>query len=256
MNFRANTIDTFSDLLLDVAVLLISNGANSTRTARNLTRVSDFFGYHIEYFFSHSAVVITISDPESSESRTLVRRIPHYGVNYSIISAISILTWEISEGDYATTDDVEEKLRQISQDHSYSEWFKFVMIGIATAALSKIFGGTHLEFVIAFLAGMFGIIVRKLFLERHFNVNICWFIGAFVSTSVVNCFRLMGMQDYHAALTACVLWLIPGVPLINGFLDIFSGHVVSGWAKVSMGLLMVFMIAVGFYLSIFVFCYG
>ena len=66
----------------------------------------------------------------------------------------------------------------------------------------------------------------------------------------------MGMQDYHAALTACVLWLIPGVPLINGFLDIFSGHVVSGWAKVSMGLLMVFMIAVGFYLSIFVFGYG
>ncbi len=256
MKFAPNSIDDFSDLLLDIAVMLISNGANSTRTARNLKRVSDAFGYHIEHFFSHSAVVITVSDPNSQERRTLVRRISHYGVNYSIVSAISILTWEISEEHYTTTNEIETQLKTISKENSYPEWFKFVMIGLATAALSKIFSGTNLEFFVAFLAGVIGMGARKIFLTRQFNVNICWFIGAFVSTSVINVCRLLGMEDFHSALTACVLWLIPGVPLINGFLDIFSGHIVSGWAKVSMGILMVFMIAVGFYLSLFIFGYG
>jgi len=49
---------------------------------------------------------------------------------------------------------------------------------------------------------------------------------------------------------------VPGVPLINGFLDLLEGHIVSGWAKMSMGFIMVFMIAVGFYVSLFVFGYG
>lgn len=255
MRTASGTIDDFADLLLNVAVMLISNGANSTRTARNLKRIADAFGYHIEQFFSHSAVVMTVSDLETSERRTLVKKIPHYGVNYSIVSSISILTWEIQDGMYGL-EEIKSRLKTISHENSYPEWMKFVMIGLATAALSKIFAGTNEEFFVAFLAAVTGMFIRKLFLVRQFNVNICWFIGAFVSTSVVNMFRLSGMQEYHAALTACVLWLIPGVPLINGFLDIFSGHVVSGWAKVSMGVLMVFMISVGFYLSLFVFGYG
>ena len=83
-----------------------------------------------------------------------------------------------------------------------------------------------------------------------------WFIGALISTSVVNLCRYFGMNHYQSALNACVLWLIPGVPLINGFLDILEGHIVSGWAKVAMGGMLVFMIAVGFYLSLFLFGYA
>lgn len=255
MKTAPDTIDQFSDVLLDIAVMLISNGANSTRTGRNLNRVSDSFGYHTEFFFSHSAVVITVTDPDTGDRRTLVKRIMHYGVNYSIVSSISILTWKITEEQFSIPE-IESRLQSISKENSYPEWFKFLMIGFATAALSKIFSGTNLEFIVAFLAAVLGMYVRKIFLVRKFNVNICWFIGAFVSTCVVNFCRFVGMGEYHAALTACVLWLIPGVPLINGFLDIFSGHIVSGWAKTSMGILMVFMIAVGFYLSLFIFGYG
>ncbi len=249
------SLQKITDLLASIGVMLISNGANSTRTSRNLKRIAAAYNVSIESFFSHAAVVLTVTDSESDRYVTQVKSIPHYGVNYSIVSEISILSWEIAEQKPSLAK-VQEELEDIRHLNSYPEWFKFVFIGIATAALSKVFDGTNLEFVIAFFAGLLGILGRKVLQIKKYNVNICWFFGAFVSTSVVNACRLLGLQDFHSALTACVLWLIPGVPLINGFLDVFSGHVVSGWAKLAMGFLMVFMIAVGFYLSIILFGYG
>ena len=65
----------------------------------------------------------------------------------------------------------------------------------------------------------------------------------------------MGVEEYKNALAACVLWLIPGVPLINGFIDMLTGYMVSGMAKLAYALMLVFMISIGFYLSLFVFGY-
>ena len=110
--------------------------------------------------------------------------------------------------------------------------------------------------MVAFLSAWVGINARKILLTRGYNEYISWLVASFVSATVVNLFRKCGLESFHGALTACVLWLIPGVPLINGFLDILRGHIVSGWAKAAMGLMLVFMVGVGFYLSLFLFGYG
>ena len=68
-------------------------------------------------------------------------------------------------------------------------------------------------------------------------------------------FRTFGVEEYKNALAACVLWLIPGVPLINGFIDSLTGYIVSGVAKLFYAMLLIFMISIGFYLSLFVFGY-
>lgn len=242
-------------LLTDIAVLLLSNGANSTRTSRNLHRIVAHFGYGVEHFFSHSAIVITLHNTSDGDVFTKTRSIPHYAVNYSIVSEISILSWKIADGKLSFSE-IESEMRRIQNIKSYPEWVKILFVSFATAALSKMFDATPLEFLVCFLAAALGFLGRLLFIKKKFNVYICFLVGAFVSTSVVNVFRILGMQDFHAALTACVLWLIPGVPLINGFLDIVSGHIINGWAKVAMGFMLVFMIAVGFYISLFMFGYG
>ena len=191
MKTEQTSINRMADLLAGIGVMLISNGANSTRTTRNLKRIAGAFGYEIEQFFSHSAVVLTVTDPENEDKRTLVKSISHYGVNYSVVSEISILSWEIAQHKM-DFDKIEEELQDISHLNSYPEWFKFVFIGIATASLSMIFGGVWVDFIIAFLAGFLGIIARKILLSRKYNVNISWFFGAFVSTSIVNFFRIAG----------------------------------------------------------------
>ncbi len=249
------TLSKTTDVLAEIARALISNGANSARTSRNITRIAESFGYTIEHFFSHSAIVLTVEDKMTKDKETIVKGIGHYGVNYSIVSEISILSWEI-EKHKISFEEIEKELQDIKEMDSYPWWLKMIFIGVATAALSKIFEGNNMEFGVAFFAGVLGFFGRKLILERNYNHYIGWLVAAFISASVVNSCRKFGLESYHGALTSCVLWLIPGVPLINGSLDVVGGHVVSGWAKLAMGFMMVFMIAVGFYLSLFLFGYG
>ena len=138
----------------------------------------------------------------------------------------------------------------------YLMWF---FVSLAGGSLAYIFGGdnhnSYLEMGISFLATLTGLAGRRLLQLRKFNVFICWAWAAFVSVSVVNAFRLMGVEEYKNALAACVLWLIPGVPLINGFIDMLTGYMVSGMAKLAYALMLIFMISIGFYLSLFIFGY-
>ena len=244
-----------TEIFADIAVTLFSNGANSTRTARNLKRIAPAYHCDVELYFSHSAIVISLEDLHSKDKFTITKSIPHYHVNYSIISKISILTWKIKNGEIPT-ENIEQELTEIKTTGSYPEWIKITFVSLATAALAKLFDATYPEFAVCFLACAIGFLARKVFITKKFNIYVCFLVGAFTSTSVVNIFRILGITNFHAALSACVLWLIPGVPLINGFLDIVSGYIINGWAKVAMGFMLIFMIAVGFVISLFIFGYG
>jgi uncharacterized membrane protein YjjP (DUF1212 family) len=42
-----------------------------------------------------------------------------------------------------------------------------------------------------------------------------------------------------------VLYLIPGVPLINGVIDIVEGHTLTGISRLTNALLLIFSVAIG-----------
>ena len=79
---------------------------------------------------------------------------------------------------------------------------------------------SYTEFGMSFIATLLGLAGRRILQLRKFNVYICWGWAAFVSVAVMSIFRLAGVEQYHNALAACVLWLVPGVPLINGFIEL------------------------------------
>ena len=90
-------IERAARLFADINELLISSGANTRRVERNVERISNALNYHCENFYSHAAIVLTVQDKTTGEKETIVRTIPHHGVNFSAISDISILSWEAIE---------------------------------------------------------------------------------------------------------------------------------------------------------------
>ena len=56
---------------------------------------------------------------------------------------------------------------------------------------------------------------------------------------------LMFDTTSEVALATSVLFLIPGVPLINGVIDIVEGHVLIGCSRLIGALLLILCIAVG-----------
>ena len=251
-------IERVAQLLAEINFVLITGGANTRRVLRNTTRIAEALNYHCDVFYSHSAIIITVYDNATKEKETIVKSIPHHGVNFNAISDISILSWRVLERK-PPIEVIEREVAYIKHKSHYNMYLMWFFVSLAGGALAYIFGGdshnSYLELGISFLATLTGLAGRRLLQLRKFNVFICWVWAAFVSVSVVNAFRLMGVEEYKNALAACVLWLIPGVPLINGFIDMLTGYMVSGMAKLAYALGLIFMISIGFYLSLFIFGY-
>lgn len=250
-------IERAAKLFADINELLISSGANTRRVERNVERFSNALNYHCENFYSHAATVLTVQDKATGEKETIVRVIPHHGVNFSAISDVSILSWEAIE-EKLSIEEIEEEVAAIKARPHYNMYVMWFFVAVAGGSLAYVFGGkdaSYAEFGMSFLATFIGLAARRILQLRKFNIYICWAWAAFVSVSVMSIFRLLGVEHYHNALAACVLWLVPGVPLINGFIDMLSGCIVAGVAKLTHSAILVFMISLGFYLALLLFGY-
>ncbi|NHW60049.1 threonine/serine exporter family protein, partial [Escherichia coli] len=80
-------------------------------------------------------------------------------------------------------DEVEKRLDEIRSKPHYSVWIKMLWIGIATAALSQLFSGTYLEFLVVFLASIIGFWVRLFLIKKEYNLFMQSLVAAFVSVS-------------------------------------------------------------------------
>ena len=251
-------IERVAQLLAEVNFILITGGANTRRVLRNVNRIAGALNYHCDIFYSYSAIILTVYNKTTEEKETIVKSIPHHGVNFNAISDISILSWRVLEKKLPI-EVIEKELIHIKQKSHYNMYVMWFFVSLAGGSLAYIFGGdnhsNYLEFGISFLATLVGLAGRRILQLKKFNVFICWAWAAFVSVCVVNIFRLMVVEEYKNALAACVLWLIPGVPLINGFIDLLTGYIVAGIAKLSYAMVLIFMISIGFYLSLFIFGY-
>lgn len=255
MENQQTKLEQVTELLAEIATLLMSSGSNTRRVSRNVSRIANTLGYDFDIFYSYSAVVVTVRSSKSGKTETLVKSIPHYGVHFSIVSDISILSWQVVEHNLSI-EKIKEEMERIKNMPRYNKYLMYFFVALAGGSLARIFGGSYLEFIIAFLATFIGLFGRNFFQVRKFNPFISWLFASFISVSVVNIFHLLGVNQLNNGLAACVLWLIPGVPLINGCIDLLSGHVVSGMAKLTSAAVFIFMIALGFFLSLITFGYG
>ena len=243
-----------TELFADLSATLIKSGANTNRALRNVKRIADHFDYNCQIFHSYSGVGLTVKDNKTQEKFTEFVSIPAHGINFNAVSDISILSWEVVDHDLSI-EEVRERLDKIKAVPHYPKYMTWFFVSLAGASLWRIFDGDIVQFFVVFLATFLGLYGRSLFIKRSYNVYICWFFGAFTSVSVVSIFNLF-YTEMGSAFTTCVLWMIPGVPLINGLIDVLTGHLVSGFAKYVHAMMMIFMIAVGYFLSLTIFGNG
>ncbi|QAR30880.1 threonine/serine exporter [Ornithobacterium rhinotracheale] len=243
-----------TELFADLSATLIKSGANTNRALRNVKRIATHFNYDCQIFHSYSGVVLTVQDLKTKEKFSEFISIPAHGINFNAVSDISILSWNVIE-EGLNLEQIKYKLEEIKSKPHYPKYITWAFVGLAGAALCRIFDGDYLQFIAVFVATFAGLYARSLVLERKFNVYICWFVGAFASVSTVGIFNMFNVP-MSAAFTTCVLWMIPGVPLINGLIDVLSGHLISGFAKYVHAMILIFMIAVGYFLSLTLFHNG
>lgn len=238
------------DLSLWAGQLLLQNGADSERIEETIHRLGTALGCDwMDILVSPNVIAVTTISGE--EFRTKIRRVIGLNVNMTIVSAINRLSRRVEDGELDRFG-VRQELERISQIRShYNRWLVVVMVGLACAAFSRLFGGDLPVFAVTFVAAAVAMVVRQELNRLHYNMFLVTIVTAFVAGVLASlAARLQLSQQPQTALAASALLLVPGVSLINSAEDLIKGHMVTGITRGIIGGLVSLSIALGLALAI------
>lgn len=227
-NERAGLEDILQTALA-VGVQVHRAGGYTARTHLAMQHVAQALGAErAEPAITASLVALTVH--RGGWSRTAMQSGVNAGVNFAELTWLSQLTKSV-EG--KSSQQIRDELDTIVNTSSrYSRPLVLSMVGFATTALAGLFGADWQGMLLAGAAGAAGALLREKLIDWRFKPFIFCVLSAFVSTGIVLSLKSQtGTLD--AALAACVLYLVPGVPLLNGTADLLTGYYLNGVVRLT-----------------------
>ncbi len=243
----------FGNALLDVGAALMSSGASTHRTRLTLERLANGLGFKIELLITQRALMVTVVDDEQEHLVSRLKRTSPHGVNFKIVSGISRMSWHVLEENW-TIEQIEIELRRLKKLPHYPRWVVLTVVGLAGAAFCRIFGGGLLDMLVAFSATLAGLFVRQTAVYKKFNPYISIYFASLTASLIAGSAEFFAIgSNYDAAFSTSVLFLVPGVPMINAVTDMMDGNIQNGIVRLFNGLIIAFAIAMGVFTARFLF---
>lgn len=243
-------IGEVSDLLLDFAISLMGAGSHTSRVVRNVVRVATALGYEVHLTIFQKNVTMMVKDLNSAEWVTAVRRIKPMALNFRIISSLSTLSWDAFDS-HLSLEEIRIRYEQIMAHPRMSRWLVLFLVACANASFCKLFGGDAIAMGLVFLGTLVAFYVRQEMMNHHLNHFIVFIVAAFVSSIITGIgvhYNLGSTPDI--ALATSVLFLVPGVPLINSIMDILEGHVLAGISRMVNATILIICLSIGFLITL------
>lgn len=239
-------IQELSNFLLDYATTLMAVGSHTSRIVKNVTRIAGSFGYGVDMTIFQRNITMTVKHSgDYSIRRTYVRRIPAMALNFRMISDLSALSWEAYDR-HLPLPALQHKFNAIVTTPRMSRWTVLFLVACANAAFCRLFGGDPTAIGLVWAATLCGFFVRQELTRLRVNHMVVFILCSFIASLVAGAgvrYNLGTTRDI--ALGTSVLYLIPGVPLINSILDILEGHVLVGFSRAINATILIICIALG-----------
>jgi len=231
--------------LLEIGALLMSSGASTGRIRVTISRIAEALGYNAELLVTHRALMLTLVEEESQYFFSSLKRTSSHGVNFKVVSGISRMSWRVVEEGWDIPKINEEIERLRSLPH-YPRLVILLLVSLAGASFCRLFGGEATEMGVAFVATFAGLFVRQESAKRSFNGYMCVFFASLTASLISGASVKWGLGgNPELAFATSVLFLIPGVPLINSFTDLIDGNIMNGLVRGANGMIISFAIALG-----------
>ena len=243
MQEHSKKIQELSNFLLDYATTLMAVGSHTSRIVKNVTRIAESFGFGVDMTIFQRNITMTVKHSEDySIRRTYVRRIPAMALNFRTISDLSALSWEAYDH-HPGLHELQLRFNTIVNTPRMSRWMVLLLVACANAAFCRLVW-------IATLAGFF---IRQELTKLQVNHMVIFIICSFIAslTAALGVFCNLGATQ-DIALGTSVLFLIPGVPLINSILDILEGHVLVGLSRTINATILIICIALGLSMTLLI----
>lgn len=241
------------DLLLEISSLLMVSGANTNRVNLSIDRFAKALHFNTSCFISHKSIVMTVYEENTSLSCTRVKNIPPYAINFSIISAISKASWTAVE-DHWTLDKIATEIEIIKNQKRYPKLVILIAVSLAGAGFCNIFNGDYINMSVAFASTFIGLLIFQLTHREGYNVYLRIFFASLIASVLASLGIVFKLGDNpETALATSILFLVPGVALINSFTDFLDNNIINGLVRFTTGLMTVLAIALGLFIAMFLF---
>ena len=230
----AAELKEIAQFIAEYATRLMGSGVHTSRVVRNSKRLGEALGVRVIVSAFQRVVTFSVCDDESGEIYSEVADIPPLPISFELNAELSALSWEAFDRRLPLAE-IRARYADIIARPRLDPIFTLILVGFANASFCRLFGGDWFAVSIVFTATLLGFFLRQRMQARGFNHYVI-FIASLA---------LMFDTTSEVALATSVLFLIPGVPLINGVIDIVEGHVLNGIARLASALMLIICIAIG-----------
>lgn len=217
---------------------------HTSRVVRNSKRIGEALGTEVRIHTSQKTATLTVCEKNGTLMNTRVVDIPGYPISFEWNADLSALSWAAYDNDMSL-DAIRHKFEEIVSKPRINPYFVLFMVGLANASFCRLFGGGVWAMLIVFTSTLIGFYVRQHLTRRKVNHYIVFIVSAFVASLCASSALSLGIDSAEIALATSVLYLVPGVPLINGVIDITDGHIQIGISRLVNALMLIVCIAIG-----------
>ena len=204
------------DFIATYASYLLGSGVHTSRVFRNSQRLGASQGIDIQLSSSLKNIILTARDTEGGDALTRVVGIPALPISFERNSDLSALSWDAVD-EKLSLDEIRQRFDRLIDKPRMDPIFTATLVGFAAKQRMQAHGLNHYLIVIA---------------------------AAFIASLCASA-ALRFDCTAQIALATSPLFLVPGVPLINGVIDIVEGHVLVGVSRLINALLLIVCIAIG-----------
>lgn len=235
-------INEIADFLSRYLSYMLGAGVHTSRVVRNSKRLGTAFGVDVSIHTSLKTATITVRKDNLMNSRVV--DVPPFAISFEWNADLSALSWAALDNNLSL-EEVSERFDKLVAKPKMNPTFVLFMVSLANASFCRLFGGDMWAMLITFTATMIGFFIRQHLMKRHVNHFIVFTVSSFVASLCASSALTLGINTAEISLATSVLYLVPGVPLINGVIDITDGHTQIGISRLVNALMLIICIAIG-----------
>lgn len=238
-----NELKEITRFLLEYANRLMGSGVHTSRVIRNTRRIGKSLDVDVKMSLFQKTMVVSVCDIDSTEVYNEVAIIPAFPISFELNAELSALGWEAYDN-HLPLETLWDKYEKIISRPKMDPLCTLFLVGFANASFCALFGGDWTARLIVFSATLIGFYIKQIMQKKKINHYLVFIVSAFVASMVASS-ALTLETTAEIAIATSVLYLVPGVPLLNGVIDIVEGHVLTGCTRLIQALLLVLCISVG-----------
>lgn len=240
-----------TNAICDATLLMFEYGAESILVEQTSQRLGKALRIDsVELALLSSAIVITTFTNSQSQTVSISRRARDKPINMSVICDIQNLV-KTFENSQSTLDILVDSLKNI-QPKTYNRWLVIFMVGLSCGCFAHLHGGDFGACFVTFSAAAFGVFVRQELSRKRFSAFTIFSLTPFLVTLIAATSQqiLPISSTPDIILVSAVLFLVPGFPFVNSFLDAIEGYMLMAWGRLLHASLLVVATSVGIVLAL------